>query len=324
MGIIYVLKKYVDGLGQITKVGMTLRSAQDRAVEYGGGGWEVVEEIVVTTNDVLSLRDLEGRIHSRLEQFRCTAAKGLGLTEVFTCTPDVAASAAREEVGGNADDDDKVERMRQRTKRAVERKIMQAHSADLARAHMGTYQHDHNTHRHTDIGHLNPIQIAEWQIHTKALKALDGIGADSQTFRAMLRGNIDALEERARHAALIAAQRQAERLAAQQSRNRQIEAAQRTHSDFKVQLERMNASRALQVRTADHFRFRKRLAFVATVIAFVFSLPVLTDGSRAWPLVIAVIILVTVIAASICFYVAERRCRARAASILDEWNRSHV
>jgi hypothetical protein len=135
MGIIYVLGKKIPGLGRLTKIGVTTRSADDRAAEYGGGGWDVIDELPVSINDPFELQEIEGRIHDRLQQYRCSAAVGLGLTEVFTCSAQQALAAARAEIGSKADDLDRVERLRQRTNKLVERKIMQTHAGAIARAY---------------------------------------------------------------------------------------------------------------------------------------------------------------------------------------------
>ena len=63
MALIYVLQKEVKGLGLLTKVGMTTRSGDDRANEYGGGGWECVREYPVDVSDGSELKLLETRVH---------------------------------------------------------------------------------------------------------------------------------------------------------------------------------------------------------------------------------------------------------------------
>ena len=51
MSTIYILQKEVPSLGLLTKVGMTTRDGEDRANEYGGGGWQIVRQ---------ALRELAG------------------------------------------------------------------------------------------------------------------------------------------------------------------------------------------------------------------------------------------------------------------------
>jgi predicted phage tail protein len=198
MGIIYVLQKDVPGLGRLTKIGMTTRSGEDRAAEYGGGGWEVVDELSVSVDEPYQLQEIEGRIHDRLERYRCGPAVGFGLTEVFTCSAEEALAAARAEIGSRADDADRVQRVRQRTNKMVERKIMQTHAAAVARLHMGKYEEpDHSDRHRYDIPFgAKKGEIAEWLIHQKALEALDKIAAEAPTFRAMLKGDLAAIRQR--------------------------------------------------------------------------------------------------------------------------------
>ena len=85
-------------MGRLTKIGMTTRSGEDRAAEYGGGGWEVIDELSVSVDEPYQLQEIEGRIHYRLERYRCGPAVAFGLTEVFTCSADEALAAARAEI----------------------------------------------------------------------------------------------------------------------------------------------------------------------------------------------------------------------------------
>lgn len=199
MGIIYILQKDVPGIGRLTKIGMTIRSGEDRANEYGGGNWDVVAEVGVAVDDVSELKELERRIHERLDDCRCHPAVGFGLTEVFTCSPEEAVAVARAEIGSKATDEDQVERLRKRTNRAVERKIMQTHAHELARLHMGKWEQvsriDFVRDSNVPIG-APAREIAEYRIHTSALEALDRIGAEAATFRAMVSADIDKLKGR--------------------------------------------------------------------------------------------------------------------------------
>ena len=80
----------------------------------------------------------------------------------------------------------------------VERKIMQTHAAAVARLHMGKYEEPDLSDRH-QYGipwNARKEEIAEWLIHQKALEALDKIGADAPTFRAMLKGDLAAIRQR--------------------------------------------------------------------------------------------------------------------------------
>lgn len=215
MSIIYVLQKHVPTLGTLTKIGMTMRSGQDRAAEYGGGGWEVIEEFGVKVKDAYELKEIEGRIHERLASFRCAPATGFGLTEVFTCSSEVASEAARAEIAPRLDDADSVDRLRQRTNRLVERKILQAHASDLARLHMGRYDKVDRAEILLGKSALKEIpwgapdaEIAEWKIHNAAIDALDRIGAEATTFRQMVKLELDRIT--ARWAEALAQQRAAQ------------------------------------------------------------------------------------------------------------------
>ena len=226
MSVIYVLQKEVPGLGQLTKVGMTVRSGEDRANEYGGGGWDVVAEIGVAVEDVAELKSLEGRIHERLSHFRSDAAVGFGLNEVFSCTPEQAVAAAHAEISAKATDEDQVQRMRKRTNRTIERRIVQAHAAELARLHMGKFEKEDFVAR-LEAGDVpfsaTERETAEYRIHQRALEALDRIGAEATTFRAMVKVDLAAIgarwdehrrHEREREERQVEARRQARNLEA--------------------------------------------------------------------------------------------------------------
>jgi hypothetical protein len=81
----------------------------------------------------------------------------------------------------------------------VERKIMQAHAAAVARLHMDKYE---KPKLRLQIMHQYGIplvtekELAEWLIHQKALEALDKTGAEAPTFRAMLKADLGAMRQR--------------------------------------------------------------------------------------------------------------------------------
>jgi hypothetical protein len=183
MSTIYILQKDVAHLGRLTKVGMTMRSGEDRANEYGGGGWDVVDEIAVAVEDAGELKALEARIHDRLAEYRCEAAAGFGLIEVFTCSAEDAAEAARAEIGSKATDEDSISRLKKRTNRMIERKIIHAHAADLAKLHMGKGEFE-------KAKRWGQEDDALFRIHSRALHALDAIGADATTFREMVTADL--------------------------------------------------------------------------------------------------------------------------------------
>lgn len=224
MSTIYILQKEVPSLGLLTKVGMTTRDGEDRAREYGGGGWQIVRQFTIRMQSTTELRDLEHRIHERLSEYRCTAATGFGLTEVFTCTTAEAIRVAADEIEADPAGDDRVERLRKRTRRGVVRKIMQQHQSALAKYHLG--------HRgfgfslgFDDLG-FDDRELRK--IHTNPLRALDNCGEDDPTFRALLLRELEELNRKLEEAKQeVAVQEAAQVRAANATKRRTAENAKR-------------------------------------------------------------------------------------------------
>jgi hypothetical protein len=334
MGIIYVLQKQVPGLGRLTKVGMTTRSAEDRAAEYGGGGWDVVDELPLSIDEPNELHEIEGRIHDRLHQYRCGPAVGFGLTEVFTCSAEQALAAARAEIGNKADDTDRVERLRRRTNKMVEHKIMQSHAAAIARLHMGKYDKVKDSWRITrEYGlptNTSDEKIAEFLIHTRAMEALDKIGAEAPTFRAMLQGDLDSMrhqwdevEQDRLHALYIAKLESSERAKKAELQREHERQLQQQREELRAELSaHMDATRRCQ----DRIKVYGVLIGSCAIMSGLFLWWLIDQWVNSLSLEFYVhLIWITplLIAAAVVGYLRLRRERAELVEMRRGWDRSH-
>jgi hypothetical protein len=144
------------------------------------------------------------------------------------------------------------------------RKIEQNHAAELARLHMGKYQLPKRPweirSRYNLPAEAPDEELAPWLIHQKALEALDAIGADAATFRAMLKENIDTIqlywedlridrEEEAR----LAARRKAQHAQEQQKAREEAHAVEQQRVILRADLERhVSALQALRKMAATY------------------------------------------------------------------------
>ena len=187
MALIYVLQKDVPGLGLLTKVGMTMRSGENRANEYGGGGWECLKEYPVSVEDAAELKEIESRVHAHLEEFKSHQAIGFGLTEVFTCSPDIAMAVVKDVVGSEPSMDDEVQRLkRQMTKGVVNKFRKQYETAYAKLIRDGNYKPDFLSDMIDDRWLLTKKDQGLYRLCNEYLKALNQSGGDDPVFRAML------------------------------------------------------------------------------------------------------------------------------------------
>ena len=197
MGLIYVLQKDIPGLGVVTKIGMTAREGASRAKEYGGGGWVCIKEYPVAVDDPVELRTYEARIHERLKSVKCKEAEGFGLTEVFTCSPEIAMAVVKDVVGREPSIDEEVARLKRTISKGVVSRLRKQYEAKYTkiikegkyRPGRGNYGGDYSIHAMfcgLDGGLL--------RLAGEFLDALDSSGEDDPVFRALLESEIRELE----------------------------------------------------------------------------------------------------------------------------------
>ena len=278
MALIYVLQKDVPGLGLLAKVGMTMRSGADRANEYGGGGWECVKEYPVSVEDAAELKQIEGRVHDHLEEFKCNEAVGFGLTEVFTCSPDIAMAVVKDVVGGEPSMDDEVQRLkRQMTKGVVNKFRKQYETAYAKLIRDGDYRPDDYLYGVIeDYSLMAKKDQGLYRLCNEYLKALNQSGGDDPVFRAMLEQERDGVlkrldEARTKHDAET--KEKEERSAAaklKRERKKELERQQKREHELQVRIKVEQAEISAQNEKRRHRKKRLRDLLLYIVIALAF------------------------------------------------------
>ena len=223
MGSIYLLQKYVDGLGLVIKIGMTFRSADQRASEYGGGGWDCISEYTVATEDRDELRAIESDIHDELEVYSCLTAKDFGLKEVFHCEPDTAIAVIEEILGGETSLQNAPDAKQKKVTRNLVKNLEKRYEKDILDvARDGTYNVGPKGSEYLDVYRAMKLEekdIALLSLHDHYLQMLSDVNGSNSDFKHLVEKQRDLVYLR-----LEEARFQSEQELSKREQQRQLEA----------------------------------------------------------------------------------------------------